>query len=166
MVVSIWKLFNRIQDLREVPSQWNSIMIKSLHKKGEKTNLNNKRGIFLVNVLFKTFERVLINRNKVVLQNSMSQFQCGGRSGMSTTDNIMAISGIIERNKLLKRKTYLFFADATKCFDKLWLKDCPLQLHKGGVSSGDIQLLYVLNHQASIKVLHQESLKNSMSLTQ
>ena len=79
MVVSIWKLFNRIQDLREVPSQWNSIMIKSLHKKGEKSNLNNKRGIFLVNVLYKTFERVLINRNKVVLQNSMSQFQCGGR---------------------------------------------------------------------------------------
>ena len=152
MVVSLWKLFNKIQESKKIPLQWNHITIKSIHKKGAKDDLDNKRGIFLVNVIYKTFERVLLERNKVKLENSMSQFQCGGRSGMSTSDNIMAISAIIERNKILQRNTYLFFADAVKCFDRLWLQDCLVQLHQGGVTSSDIQLLYVLNQKASIKV--------------
>ena len=71
---------------------------------------------------------------------------------MSTLDNIMALSCIIERNRTLRRNTYLFFGDARECFDQLWLKDCLLQLQVGGVQEYDINLLYILNEQAQIKV--------------
>ena len=59
---------------------------------------------------------------------------------MSTIDNIMAISAIIERNRTLKTNTYLFIADARKCFDKLWLKDCLLQLKRREFPSYDLSL--------------------------
>ena len=42
----------------------------------------------------------------------------------------------IENQRQYKNKTYLFFADAKKCFDKLWLKDCL------GYSPGMIRSLY------------------------
>ena len=37
-----------------------------------------------------------------------------------TMDNTVIESAVIEQRKIEKRK-YTFFADAVKCFDKLWL---------------------------------------------
>ena len=39
---------------------------------------------------------------------------------------------IIENQRAQKLKTYMFFADAVKCFDKLWLKDCLLKVYNLG----------------------------------
>ena len=79
--------------------------IKSLHKKGPKKKLKNKRGIFLVNILYKTFERIIIGRNESTIDRMLSNHQCGGQKGFSTADNIMVMSSIIERNKYLNRNT-------------------------------------------------------------
>ena len=48
---SVVNLFNAIQSTSWLPDQWNEIHIKSLHKKGSKQDLENKRGIFLANIL-------------------------------------------------------------------------------------------------------------------
>ena len=152
MISSVKILFERIQKEHKIPRQWNYITIKSIHKKGPKKDLENQRGIFLANILYKTFERVILARNKKDIENMLSEFQCGGRKGMSSVDNIMALSGMIERNRSLGRNTYLFFGDARKCFDKLWLKDCLIQLQKGGMREHDISLLYQLNKEATINV--------------
>ena len=135
-----------------VPHQWNSIKIKVLHKKGSKKDLANKRGIFLANILYKTFERTIIGRNSNIIEDMLSISQCGGRRGVSTADNIMAVSAQVERNKILNRNTYLFFADAVKCFDKLWLKNCLLNMNNKGFPPYDTALLHYLNHQATISV--------------
>ena len=161
---SLQILFTKIQTTKKIPAQWNFIMIKSIHKKGPKKDLKNQRGIFLASILYKLFERVLLNRNKENISNCMTEFQCGGRKGMSTLDNIMALSGIIERNRTLRRNTYLFFGDARKCFDQLWLKDCLLQLQVGGVQEYDINLLYILNEQAQIKVMTPLGESNEFSI--
>ena len=39
-------------------------------------------------------------------------------------DNLIIMNTIIENQSARKLNTYMFFADAVKCFDKLWLKDC------------------------------------------
>ena len=44
----------------------------------------------------------------------------GKRSAM---DNLIIMNTIIENQRAQKLNTYMFFADAVKCFDKLWLKD-------------------------------------------
>ena len=152
MISSLQILFSRIQEERQMPDQWNKMTIRTIHKKGSKKDLKNQRGIFLANILYKCFERVIIANNQTRISNCMTEFQCGGRKGMSTIDNVMAISGLIERNRTLKRNTYLFFGDAKKCFDKLWLKDCLLQLKKGGMPHYDLSLLFMLNKEATIQV--------------
>ena len=89
--------------------------------KKEKKDLKNHRGIFLTSILYKTSVKHLLNRNKENISNCMAEFQWGGHKGMSTLDNIMALRGIIERNRTLRRNTYLFFGDARKSFDQLWV---------------------------------------------
>ena len=49
----------------------------------------------------------------------MSQMEKAGRKQRSTVDNLIILSSIIENQKESKNETYLFFADAQECFDKL-----------------------------------------------
>ena len=51
----------------------------------------------------------------------MSEMQTAGKKERSRMDNIVIVSAIIEQRRIEKRSLYAFFADAVKCFDKLWL---------------------------------------------
>ena len=43
----------------------------------------------------------------------------------------------------------ILLADAEKCFDKVWLEDGLLELHKLGCSEKDVMMLFRLNHIAN-----------------
>ena len=101
MISSLQILFSRIQEERQIPDQWNKMTIRKMHKKGSKKDLKNQRGIFLASILYKCFKRVIIARNQTRISNRITEFQCGGCKGMSTINNVMAISGLIERYRTL-----------------------------------------------------------------
>ena len=45
---------------------------------------------------------------------------------------------------------YIFFADAVKCYDKLWLKDCLLEMYKLGYGPNTLKILYEMNKETDI----------------
>ena len=57
----------------------------------------------------------------------MSQIQTACRKQRSTKDNMLIVSSIIEKRRQ-KQNPYLMYADAVKCFDKLWLKECLIEM--------------------------------------
>ena len=61
----------------------------------------------------------------------MSQIQTTCRKQRSTMDNMLIVSSIIEKTRQ-KQNTYLMYADAVKCFDKLWLKECLIEMKELG----------------------------------
>ena len=81
----------------------------------------------------------------------MSQIQTAGRKQRPTVDNLIILNSIIENQRQNEDKTYLFFADAKKSFDKLWLKDC-LETYYLGYSPGNIRSLYEINKTSNIVV--------------
>ena len=83
--------------------------------------------IFLVNIISKVYELVKIIQNDKN-NRKMSEMQAPGRKETSAMDNLVIMNTIIENQRAQKLNTYIFFADAVKCFDKLWLKDCLLEL--------------------------------------
>ena len=82
----------------------------------------------------------------------MSNMQTAGKKSRSTMDNIIIINTIIEKQRQSHKNTYLFFADAEKCFDKLWLKDCLIDMEEIGYNRNDIKILYEMNKKAEIIV--------------
>ena len=52
---------------------------------------------------------------------------------------------MIENQRENKDESLLFFADAKKCFDKLWLKDCLIEMYYLGYSLGTIRSFYEIN---------------------
>ncbi len=53
----------------------------------------------------------------------------------------------------MKINTSLFFGYLVNCFDRLWLRDCLLDLHEAGAREREIRLLYFLNKEASFQVI-------------
>ena len=82
----------------------------------------------------------------------MNQMQCPGRTQRSTMDNIITMSVIIEKRRTERLNTYLFLADAVKCFDKLWLKDCFIELKTLGYKHNDLKILYEMNKRSIVTI--------------
>ena len=78
--------------------------------------------------------------------------QTAGRKQRSTVDNLIILNSITENQRQSNNKTCLFFADAKKCLDKLWLKDCLTEIYYLGYIPGTIRSLYEINKDSNIVV--------------
>ena len=77
MVNSITYMFREISVTQQIPKQWKTMRIKSIHKKGSKLLMDNKRGLFLPNILSKLYEKglYLLTTEKV----KINEHQCEGQ---------------------------------------------------------------------------------------
>ena len=148
MVASLIKIADLVKEQLKVPNQWQTMGIKSVHKKGKLADLRNKRGLFLTNIVSKTFEKIQEKESC----STFDKLQNGGTTDRSTSDNWMILNAVLDEGRRLKKPVYLFFADLVKCFDRLWLKDCLVDLKECGMRDRDVVMIYRLNEEAVFKV--------------
>ena len=78
------------------------MIIKSIYKgKKSKKRMENRRGLFITNVIGKLFEKVKLIDQREVIEEKISKYQTGGIKGKSTADKIMALNAIIDYNNLI-----------------------------------------------------------------
>ena len=152
MVISIHKIINRIEMEKTVPKQWNEVDIRSVPKPGSVVEMDNKRGLFITEVVSKVNERIIKNRNEKKINTYISKYQVGGVKHRATVDHMIVFSEVIRKNRKLGKKTYVVYGDAVKCFDKLWLKDTLVELYNAGCTPQDIQMIYNMNKDTVISV--------------
>ncbi|GFS19860.1 RNA-directed DNA polymerase from mobile element jockey-like protein [Elysia marginata] len=113
-------LFDTIFESGTYPDEWTKFAIFPLHKKGDINNVNNYRGLSLLNVLGKIFSNVLNARLKAWCnsQNIIPEAQAGFRPSYSTIDNIYILQCMVQ--KYLGRpggRFYTLYVDFYKAFD-------------------------------------------------
>ena len=93
----IVKLFNGILNTGHFSKEWAVDIIVPISKKGITADLNNYRGIALLNVAGKLLSSVLNNRLEKVTAKfaTLGENQAGFRKGYRTTDHIFTLSAII-----------------------------------------------------------------------
>ena len=142
------RMANVFKKQRKFPHEWEKMWIRTLRKqKGSMKDLNNHRGVFIVNVSSVIFEKLLKNRISPIFNKNMSQFQTGGVKGKGVTDNLFILRGIVDHSKYLGKKLCITFYDIEKCFDSLWLADCLNSLWENGIQNDLLYLIYLLNHR-------------------
>ena len=94
-------------------------VIKLLHKKGEKTNLDNYRPISLLNYDYKICTAVLARRVQKIIKNIISNDQCGYIKGRFIGRNIRIIEDVINYCELNENDAAILFIDFKKAFDSL-----------------------------------------------
>ena len=123
------ELFNVIFSSGCYPSVWSKCIIVPVPKKGNRNDVNNYRGIVLVNVIAKIYSIILKARLESWADdtNLICNEQFGFRAGKSTTDCIFILHSIISKCLDKREKLYCAFIDYTKAFDRinrnyLWCK--------------------------------------------
>ncbi|XP_055388121.1 uncharacterized protein LOC129616497 [Condylostylus longicornis] len=81
-------IFNRSISTGIFPSAWKNSYLIPIHKKGDKTAIENYRGIAIQSAIPKLFEKLVTNILAPVINPLLNNEQHGFRTGRSTTSNL------------------------------------------------------------------------------
>ena len=103
-----------------------------IHKKGDRNNSDNYRGISLLNTGYKIYSKIIAKRLTAIAVVLLLEEQNRFRKGRFCMDCILSASQIIEKHREFNIPTYIAFIDFKKAFDsvdrdKLW----AIMLSKG-----------------------------------
>ncbi|VDP34388.1 unnamed protein product [Schistosoma margrebowiei] len=104
-------LFNKIWDEEEVPKDWKEGLLIKILKKGDLSNCDNYRGITLLPIPGKVFNRVLLNRMRDCIDAKLRDQQAGFRKDRSCTDQIATLRIIVEQSIEWNSSLYINFID-------------------------------------------------------
>ncbi|VDP44613.1 unnamed protein product [Schistosoma mattheei] len=88
-------------------------------KKGDLSKCDNYRGITLLSIPGKVFNRVLLNRMKDSADSQLRDRQAGFRKDRSCTDKITTLRIIVEQSIEWNSSLYISFIDYEKAFDSV-----------------------------------------------
>ena len=97
------KLIFSIWNEEELPEEWKESIIVPIHKKGNKTDCNNYRGISLLPTKYKILSNILLSRLTPYSEEIIGDHQCRFRCNRSTPDHIFCILQILEKKIGIKR---------------------------------------------------------------
>ena len=138
-----------------IPEFVRKAIIATIYKgKGEKCDLKNERGIFLVSIFRSILMKLIYADNYEDIDNSMSDSQVGGRKAKNVRNHIWVVNGIICDILSSKKKNPIDIQifDFKQCFDSLWLEECMNDIHNGGLKNDKFALLFNMNTHAKVVV--------------
>jgi len=89
-ITSIWKK-------AKLPEEWKESIIIPIHKKGDKTDCSNYRGISILPNTYKILSSILLSRLIPYAKEIIGDHQCGFPRNRSTIDQIFCILQILEK---------------------------------------------------------------------
>ena len=105
--------------------------ITTLYKnKGSRFDMDNDRGIFILTVFRKIFDKLIYNDKYEDIDTGMSDSNIGARKQKNIKNHLFIVYGII--NSVLNEENFcidISVYDLEKAFDALWLEDCLNDLY-------------------------------------
>jgi hypothetical protein len=97
---------------------WKESVIVPIHKKGDKADCNNYRGISLLPTTYKILSNISLLRLISYAQEIMGDHQSGFRRNRSTTDHIFCIRQLLEKWEH-NEAVHQLFIDFKKVYDSV-----------------------------------------------
>lgn len=114
MTLRLWKLINRIWTTEKLPEDWKIALLCPVHKKGDKQECNNYRGIALLSVTYKVFANCILSRIKTKSEQTIGDYQGGFRPGRSTVDQIFILRQLFQKTWEFDKEMHMLFLDFKK----------------------------------------------------
>ena len=139
------KIFNAVCNLEHVVENWVVGSIVSLYKgKKSRRPKANYRGITLLNVIGKIFERLLLNCWTPTFQllGNPNDFQFAYQENKSCVQSSFLLQEVIHANTEKGSKVFCCFLDSTKAFDSVWLDGLFFKLYNIGMKGKSCSVVY------------------------
>ena len=145
---------NKIKDDIFFPKFMQFANIVSIYKgKGEKLDLTNDRGIFLVNIFRSIIMKMVYKEKYEIVDSNMSDSNVGARKHKNIRNHLFVINGII--NDVLARNIEgidVQILDYRQCFDSMWLEEAINDLWEAGITDDNLALIYKSNESVNMGV--------------
>ena len=113
------QLCNHTLSTFKAPKIWHQSQIIAMPKKGDLSLVTNYRGISLMSIAAKLYNKMILNRIVPFVEPLLRKNQNGFRRGRSTLSQILCLRRLIEESKLSNRDLALVFVDISKAFDSV-----------------------------------------------
>jgi len=121
---AIHKLIIAIWNKEELPEKWKESVIVPIHKKGDKTDSNNYRGMSLLPATYKILSNIQVTRFIPYAEEIMGIIKSG--RNRSTTDHIFCIRQILEKNGNTMRQCINSLYTSKKVMIQLGERPCKI----------------------------------------
>jgi sorting nexin-29 len=102
-----------------LPHQWKGSIVVRIHKKGDKIDCSNYRGISLLSTSYKILSNILLARLTPYAVEIIGDHQCEFRSNRSKTDQIFYIRQILDKKWEHSGTVHQLFIDFKKAYDSV-----------------------------------------------
>ena len=153
--VSLLMMMNKIKETGLMPECMNVVNIASIYKgKGERTDLESERGIFLVTTLRMILMKLVYARKYPIIDSSMSDSNIGARKNKNIRNHIFVVNSILHDvlSKKSKDPVDIMVLDFKQMFDSECLFECLNDVYEAGVDDDVFPLLYEANKKAFVAV--------------
>jgi len=137
----IHRLFQRIWETEEMPEEWKRSIIVPIHKKQDKLDCSNYRGISLLCHTGKIFSSVVLQRIRQRTEEVLSEAQAGFRPGRSTVDQIFTLRQLAEKYSEFSKQLFVCYVDFRKAFDSVWRKGLRTVMRHYGYPEKIVKIL-------------------------
>ena len=107
----------KIWEMEVIPEDWKNAVIHPLHKKGDRADPNNYRGISITPVTYKTLSKALQKRLVEQVDHQLGEYKAGFRRGRSCVDQIWSLKRVLENH--LSKDLVVVFVDFKKAYDSV-----------------------------------------------
>ena len=160
---SLVKLFNLIFKTGKFPTIWNTSLLVLLHKKGDKLDPANYRGISITSNLGKLFNRIIHDRlyNFIYENNLISENQIGFKKNSRTSDHIFTLKSITDHYKQKGKKVFAAFIDLKKAFDTVWRIGLFYKLIDKGIPNRLYNIISSMYTETTYRLKFQHAISQS-----
>ncbi|KAK6749578.1 hypothetical protein RB195_001909 [Necator americanus] len=146
------KIIRSIWINERIPDSWRHAIIIPLHKKLSVTDPRNYRGIFLMRVMYKVVERIILDRLIKHREETTRDEQAGFRPGRSTIDQVFIVRRVIEIWQRHSKLMQLAFLEFEAAFDSPHRGHLLNALRADGVPGKFVRLLDDMNQRTAAAV--------------
>ena len=133
LIISIWKK-------EKLPEEWKQSITVPIHKKGDKTECNNYRGISNMPNTYKIVSNVLLSRIVPFAKGIIGDHRCGFRNNRST-DHTQCFRQILEKKWEYNEEVIQLFIDFRKTYESVRKEVLYMILIEFGIPGNLVRLV-------------------------
>lgn len=154
IVVKIWRD-------EQLPAELLEGAIVAIHKKGDKLQCENYRGVCLLNAAYKVLARVLYTRLQPHAETVIGEYQCGFRRNRSTNDQIFNLRLILQRGGEFNVQTHHLFIDFKQAYDRVKRRELFVVMKELGFETKLIRLVKATLNGTKCRVKVQSNMSEA-----
>ncbi|XP_063707697.1 uncharacterized protein LOC134836418, partial [Culicoides brevitarsis] len=165
IVDPLLNIFNMSLNKGYFPKNWRSSIVVPIFKSGDRSKIENYRGIAILNTIAKLFEKIVADHLAKFLSRKIDVHQHGFRAGHSTSSNLCQYASNLLLSLENNKQVDAIYTDFSKAFDKVNHKLLRRKLVKIGVRGKILDWIYTYLSNRTQKVRLNGVFSDSLAVT-